>query len=48
VPAWSVGLLGEAGRDLLLASQKQVPAKLLEDGFEFRHANLEQAIAAMS
>jgi NAD dependent epimerase/dehydratase family enzyme len=41
-------MLGEAGRDLLLASQKQVPAKLLDDGFEFRHSSVEQAIAAMS
>jgi len=37
-------LMGEAGRELLLASQKQVPAKLLADGFQFRHDTVEQAI----
>jgi len=37
-------LMGEAGRELLLASQKQVPAKLLADGFRFRHETVEQAI----
>jgi len=36
--------MGEAGRELLLASQKQVPAKLLADGFRFRHETVEQAI----
>lgn len=38
------GLMGEAGRELLLASQKQVPARLLADGFTFRHETVEQAI----
>lgn len=37
-------LMGDAGRELLLASQKQVPAKLLADGFRFRHETVEQAI----
>ncbi len=37
-------LMGDAGRELLLASQKQVPAKLLADGFRFRHESVEQAI----
>jgi NAD dependent epimerase/dehydratase family enzyme len=37
-------LMGEAGRELLLASQRQVPAKLLADGFVFRHETVEQAI----
>lgn len=37
-------MMGEAGRELLLASQKQVPAKLLADGFRFRHETVEQAI----
>ncbi len=39
--------MGEAGRELLLASQKVVPAKLLADGFRFRHESVEQAIAAL-
>lgn len=37
-------MMGDAGRELLLASQKQVPAKLLADGFRFRHETVEQAI----
>ena len=39
-----ITLMGEAGRELLLASQKQVPAKLVNDGFQFRHETVEQAI----
>lgn len=37
-------LMGDAGRELLLASQRQVPTKLLADGFVFRHETVEQAI----
>ncbi len=37
-------MMGEAGRELLLASQKQIPAKLLNDGFRFRHETVEEAI----
>jgi hypothetical protein len=37
-------MMGDAGRELLLASQKQVPAKLLADGFRFRHETVEQAV----
>lgn len=45
LPEALIGLtLGDAGRELLLASQKQVPAKLLDDGFRFRHETVEQAI----
>lgn len=40
-------LMGEAGRELLLASQKVLPSKLLADGFLFRDATVEQAIAAV-
>lgn len=40
-------LMGDAGRELLLASQWQVPAALLADGFRFRHETVEQAIAAL-
>ncbi|MCU1638729.1 MAG: nucleoside-diphosphate sugar epimerase [Microbacteriaceae bacterium] len=39
--------MGEAGRELLLASQKVVPTKLLADGFEFRHESVEAAIDAL-
>ncbi len=37
-------MMGDAGRELLLSSQKQVPVKLLADGFRFRHETVEQAI----
>lgn len=39
--------MGEAGRELLLASQKVVPQRLLDDGFTFRHETVEQAIQAL-
>lgn len=41
------GALGDAGRDLLLASQKVLPERLLADGFVFRHTTVEQAINEM-
>lgn len=40
-------LMGDAGRELLLASQKQIPAALLADGFRFRHETVEDAIDAL-
>jgi uncharacterized protein (TIGR01777 family) len=46
VPSFAVGMLGEAGHDLLLADQLEVPAKLLMDGFEFRHETVEAAVEA--
>ena len=39
--------LGEAGQSLLLSSNKQVPSKLLDDGFEFAHGSIDAAIAAV-
>ncbi|MET0589772.1 MAG: TIGR01777 family oxidoreductase [Naasia sp.] len=39
-------VLGDAGRELLLASQKVVPAKLLADGFVFRDEISDQAVDA--
>lgn len=36
--------MGDAGRELLLSSQKMVPQALLDDGFVFRHTTVEQAI----
>lgn len=40
------GLLGDAGRDLLLTSEKVVPERLIADGFHFEHRTVEQAIDA--
>nr|WP_240614457.1 TIGR01777 family oxidoreductase [Amnibacterium flavum] len=40
--------LRDAGRELLLASQKVVPARLLADGFAFRYETSDQAIDAIS
>lgn len=39
--------LGRAADDLLLASQKMRPQRLLDDGFRFRDATIESAIDAM-
>ena len=40
-------LLGEAGEELLLADQHEVPAKLLADGFVFRARTVTDAIKAV-
>ena len=37
----------EPGRELLLASQKMVPRRLLDDGFAFEHTTVQQAIQAV-
>ncbi|GAA4190816.1 TIGR01777 family oxidoreductase [Gryllotalpicola kribbensis] len=39
--------LGDAARELLLADQLQVPAKLIESGFRFRDRTLADALAAL-
>jgi uncharacterized protein (TIGR01777 family) len=39
--------LGAAGLDLLLASQKVFPDRLVADGFTFRHTTVEAALSAM-
>jgi uncharacterized protein len=45
VPAAAVNLVfGEMGRDVLLASARVRPARLLADGFEFRFPQLESAL----
>ena len=45
-PRWAiVAALADAGRELLLADQ-DIRSKLADDGFTFRHATAEQAIAA--
>lgn len=38
--------LSDAGRELLLSSQKAIPQKLCESGFRFRHDTAADAIAA--
>jgi uncharacterized protein (TIGR01777 family) len=45
-PTAALRLLGDAGHDLLLTSQRVVPAALLADGFQFRDSTVEQAIRA--
>lgn len=39
--------LGDAARELLLSSQKVVPAKLIADGYRFTHPTAESAIDAL-
>lgn len=41
-------LLGDAGRELLLVSEKVLPERLLADGFVFEHPTAESAIDAMN
>ena len=44
-PAWALRLLlGEMGEELVLASQRAVPSRLLASGFVFQHARLEEAL----
>ncbi len=46
-PQWAIeAVLGEAGRELILASDKVIPARLLADGFEFEHRTVSEAAAA--
>jgi hypothetical protein len=45
MPGWALRLLlGEMGQELLLASQRVSPERLLASGFEFREAELEGAL----
>jgi uncharacterized protein (TIGR01777 family) len=37
---------GDFGRELLLSSQRMVPARLLADGFAFRHTTSDEAVDA--
>jgi len=48
VPTFTVNALGDAGRDLLLASQAAVPTRLLADGFSFRDETVESALSALA
>lgn len=46
VPKFALNLLiGEAARELLLCSQNMSPKKLIDSGFKFTHATLDQASA---
>ncbi|QNO37461.1 TIGR01777 family protein [Protaetiibacter sp. SSC-01] len=46
-PGFAISLaLGDAGRDLLLADQRVIPAALTASGFAFRHTTVEEAVAA--
>jgi len=48
VPRWAVeGLFGEMGRQVLLASARVHPARLLNNGFQFRHPDLEPALHSL-
>jgi uncharacterized protein (TIGR01777 family) len=40
-------VLGTAGKELLLSSQRAVPERLEKDGFEFRYATIDEAIASV-
>jgi hypothetical protein len=40
-------LLGEAGRELLLASQKVIPTALVDAGFEFSDKTIAEALASV-
>ena len=40
IPAFAIGLLGAAGRELLLWSQKVSPTALEKDGFRFEHQKM--------
>jgi uncharacterized protein len=45
VPDWSLrAILGEMGRELLLFSQRVVPARLVAGGFKFDHPEIEEAL----
>ncbi len=46
VPEFALKALGDAGNDLLLSSELVEPVALTNDGFEFRHATVDAAIAA--
>jgi len=39
-----VGLLGDMARELMLASQRVIPAKAAESGFEFRYPAIDEAL----
>ena len=44
IPTFAIGLLGAAGRELLLWSQKVSPTALENDGFRFEHRKVSAAL----
>jgi len=48
LPTFAVKLMGEAGPEILLSSQRIVPKRLLDAGFDFEHSTIAEAIAAIS
>jgi len=44
IPTVAIGLLGDAGRELLLWSQKVSPTALEKDGFVFEHRTIAEAL----
>lgn len=47
IPAWPLRLLlRDMGEEILLASQRVLPAKAVGTGFDFRHPTLDEALAA--
>jgi uncharacterized protein (TIGR01777 family) len=46
VPAFAIRALGAQGEEMLLFGQRAVPAKLEAAGYRFRHATVEDALAA--
>ncbi|MEE8312170.1 MAG: DUF1731 domain-containing protein, partial [Candidatus Binatia bacterium] len=49
LPAFAVTtLLGEMGRELLLASTRVTPSRLLADGFLFEHDRIDGALSAVT
>lgn len=47
IPAFAIRLLGDAGRELLLWSQKVRPTALDESGFRFDHPTVDDAIRSV-
>ena len=47
-PTFALDVLGDAGRDLLLASQVSSPTRLLSDGFTFRHRTATEALSELA
>ena len=47
LPTFAVRLMGEAGPEILLSSQRIVPKRLLDAGFNFEHSSISDAIAAI-
>jgi len=48
LPSFAIRLLmGEMGEELLLASTRAIPDKLLASGYAFHHPDLVQALGAL-